>query len=255
LIRLSVNVNKVATLRNARGGDRPSVLGSARTALTAGAHGITVHPRPDERHVRRADVIELARELPAGTELNVEGYPGEEWLELVERVRPVQATLVPDPPGVLTSDAGWRFETVDRPWLAGVVARLRAAGCRVSLFVDAEPAAADGARAAGADRIELYTGPYARAAAGAERERVFAPYRETARRAGELGLGVNAGHDLDLDNLPFLAANLPGLAEVSIGHALVSDALESGLAATVRAYLAALGGAAAPPAAGRAAGS
>lgn len=240
MIRLSVNVNKVATLRNARGGDRPSPLDAARCALEAGAHGITVHPRPDERHVRRADVLELAGALPAGTELNVEGYPGEAWLALVERLRPAQATLVPDPPEVLTSDAGWRFGEVDRGWLAGVVARVRAAGCRVSLFVEAEPAAADGARAVGADRIELYTGPYARAAAGAERERVFAPYRETARRAIDVGLGVNAGHDLDLDNLPFLAASLPGLAEVSIGHALISDALFRGLAETVRAYLAAL---------------
>ena len=240
MIQLSVNVNKIATLRNARGGDRPSVLRAARTAIEAGAHGITVHPRPDERHVRRADVLELAREMPPGIELNVEGYPGPEWLELVERVRPAQATLVPDPPGVLTSDAGWRFDTVDRAWLAGIVARLRGVGCRVSLFVEADPAAAEGARAAGADRVELYTGPYARAAAGDERDRVFAPYRRAAVRAAELGLGVNAGHDLDLDNLPYLAARLPGLLEVSIGHALIADALWMGLAPAVRAYRAAL---------------
>ena len=240
MIRLSVNVNKVATLRNARGGERPSVWRAAETAIDAGCHGITVHPRPDERHARRADVHELARRLPPEIELNVEGYPGEEWLALVEEVRPTQATLVPDPPGVLTSNAGWRFATVDRSWLAGVVARARRAGSRVSLFVDPEVAEVEGAKSAGADRIELYTEPYARAFAGADRDRVFAAYRAAAERALALGLGVNAGHDLDLENLPYLAANLPGLAEVSIGHALISDALFHGLAPTVRAYLAAL---------------
>lgn len=240
MIRLSVNVNKVATLRNARGGERPSVLWAARTAIAAGCHGITVHPRPDQRHVRRADVLELAAELPAEIEYNIEGYPSAGWLELVEAVRPAQATLVPDPPGVLTSNAGWRFESVDRPWLAAVVARLRDAGCRVSLFVDPDPRQIEGARAAGADRIELYTEAYARAFATTHREATFAAYRETATRAREAGLGVNAGHDLDLENLGYLAANLPGLREVSIGHALICDALERGLTAAVKAYLAAL---------------
>jgi pyridoxine 5-phosphate synthase len=209
-------------------------------AIGAGAHGITVHPRPDERHVRRADVVELAAMLPPGVELNVEGYPEERWLELVEATRPAQATLVPDPPGVLTSNAGWRLAEIDRGWLAGVVERLRGAGCRVSLFVDPEPREVEGARAAGADRIELYTEPYARAFPTAEREPVFATYRAAAARAVELGLGVNAGHDLDLENLPMLAERLPGLLEVSIGHALISDALFLGLEPTVRAYLAAL---------------
>jgi pyridoxine 5-phosphate synthase len=242
LIRLSVNVNKVATLRNARGGERPSVVRAAKTAIAAGCHGITVHPRPDERHIRRPDVFALAEALPAGVEYNIEGYPSPEWLELVEEVRPAQATLVPDPPDVLTSNAGWRFAAVDRAWLAETVARLHHAGCRVSLFLDPDPAEVEGAKDAGADRIELYTEAYARAFPTPDRDRVLAAYVETAERAVELGLGVNAGHDLDLDNLPHLAQNLPGLEEVSIGHALVSDALDRGLEATVKAYLAALGG-------------
>lgn len=238
MIRLSVNVNKVATLRNARGGDRPSVRRAAEIAIGAGCHGITVHPRPDERHIRRADVLELAGWLPV--ELNIEGYPAEPWLALAEEVRPAQATLVPDPPDVLTSNAGWRFARVDRAWLREVVARLRAAGCRVSLFLDPDPAEVAGAVEAGADRIELYTEAYARAFPTSRRDEVFARYRATAESARAAGLGINAGHDLDLENLPHLAVHLPGLAEVSIGHALISDALERGLAATVRAYLAAL---------------
>lgn len=242
--RLSVNLNKIATLRNARGGDRPSVRRAAEIVLAAGADGITVHPRPDERHVRRSDAVELAGWLPV--ELNVEGYPDERWLALVEETRPAQATMVPDPPDVLTSNAGWDFERVDRGWLAATVARLHDAGCRVSLFAEPDPAAAEGARAVGADRIELYTEAYARAWETAERDAVFEPYRAAAERAVELGLGVNAGHDLDLANLAFLARNLPALDEVSIGHALISDAvLGNGLAATVRAYLAELEGAAA----------
>jgi pyridoxine 5-phosphate synthase len=238
LIRLSVNVNKVATLRNARGGERPSVRHAAEVAIAAGCHGITVHPRPDKRHIRRADVLELASWLPV--ELNIEGYPSDEWLRLVERVRPAQATLVPDPPGVLTSNAGWKFGEVDRLWLLSTVARLRAAGCRVSLFVDPITREVDGAKSVGADRVELYTEAYARAFPTSRRDAVFARYRVAAERATKLGLGVNAGHDLDLSNLPFLAANLPSLLEVSIGHALISDALVFGLDPTVRAYLAAL---------------
>jgi len=237
--RLSVNLNKIATLRNARGGERPSVRRAAEIALAVGADGITVHPRPDERHIRRADAVELAGWLPV--ELNVEGYPDERWLGLVEETRPAQATLVPDAPDVLTSDAGWDFARVDRGWLSGIVERLHAAGCRVSLFAEPDPAAAEGARAVGADRIELYTEAYARAYPTPQRDRVFEPYRATAERAVELGLGVNAGHDLDLANLGFLARNLPGLDEVSIGHALIADAvLGRGLADAVRAYLAEL---------------
>jgi pyridoxine 5-phosphate synthase len=240
VVRLSVNVNKVATLRNARGGERPSVVWAARTAIAAGCHGITVHPRPDERHIRRADVFALAETLPPQIEFNIEGHPSPEWLGLVEQVRPAQATLVPDPPEVLTSNAGWRFDRVDRPWLSEAVTRLRAAGCRVSLFLDPDPREVAGAAAAGADRVELYTEAFARAFPTPHRDEVFAAYRDTARRAIELGLGVNAGHDLDLDNLGFLARHLPGLEEVSIGHALICDALERGLAATVEAYLAEL---------------
>jgi pyridoxine 5-phosphate synthase len=240
LVRLSVNVNKDATLRNARGGERPSVRRAAEVAVAAGCHGITVHPRPDQRHVRPDDVRDLASWLPV--ELNIEGYPGPEWLDLVEELGPAQATLVPDPPDVLTSNAGWRFGSVDRAWLEEQVARLKARGCRVSLFLDPDPEEVAGAKAAGADRVELYTEAYARAfeAGAAERDRVFEGYRRAAERAVELGLGVNAGHDLDLDNLPYLAANLPGLAEVSIGHALIADALFRGLDPTVRAYLACL---------------
>lgn len=238
MVRLSVNVNKVATLRNARGGDRPSVRHAAEVAIAAGSQGITVHPRPDERHIRRADVLELAAWLPV--ELNIEGFPAPEWLELVEAVKPAQATLVPDPPDVLTSNAGWRFGGVDRAWLGETVARLRETGARVSLFLDPDPREVEGAASVGADRVELYTEAYARAFLRPEREAVFAGYRKTAEAAVAAGLGVNAGHDLDLENLPYLAANLPGLLEVSIGHALISDALDRGLAATVRAYLAAL---------------
>ncbi len=242
MIRLSVNLNKVATLRNARGGDRPRVRHAAEVAIAAGCHGITVHPRPDERHIRRADVLDLADWLPV--ELNIEGYPSAAWIELVESVRPAQATLVPDPPDVLTSNSGWNLEQVDRAWLAAIIGRLKRAGSRVSLFLDPDPAGVAGAVAVGADRIELYTEAYARAFPTPRRDEVFACYRRTAEAAVASGLGVNAGHDLDLDNLPFLARRLPGLLEVSIGHALISDALDLGLAATVRAYLAALAGAA-----------
>jgi pyridoxine 5-phosphate synthase len=238
VIRLSVNVNKVATLRNARGGELPSVRRAAEVAVGAGCHGITVHPRPDERHIRRSDVVELASWLPV--ELNIEGYPGPEWIALVEQVRPAQATLVPDPPDVLTSNAGWRFDHVDRGWLANVIDRLKGCGCRVSLFVDPEPYDVEGAQKVGADRVELYTGFYAKTFSTPQRRTVFTRYLAAAERAIASGLEINAGHDLDLANLPFLAANLPGLAEVSIGHALVSDALFIGLDAAVRAYLRAL---------------
>lgn len=240
MVRLSVNVNKVATLRNARGGAVPDVVRAALTCVAAGCHGITVHPRPDGRHIRRADVLALAEALPREVEFNIEGYPSPELLELVEEVRPAQATLVPDPPAVLTSSAGWRFAAVDRPWLARGVERLQGAGCRASLFVDPVTEEVAGAAALGADRIELYTEAYARAFPTARREAVLAPYVAAAQRAAELGLGVNAGHDLDLTNLAHFAGHVPGLLEVSIGHAVVSDALWMGLEATVQAYLAAL---------------
>jgi pyridoxine 5-phosphate synthase len=237
MIRLSVNVNKAATLRNARGGNVPDVLRVARTCVEAGCHGITVHPRPDARHIRVDDVRALAAMLTV--ELNVEGYPSPELLALVESVRPAQCTLVPDAPDQLTSNAGWRLGD-ETAWLAPIVARLRDRGIRVSLFLDPDAALVPLARALGADRIELYTEPYARAFATPRREQVFETYRRAAEAAVAAGLGVNAGHDLDLENLPYLARNLPGLAEVSIGHALISDALFLGLRATVQAYLRAL---------------
>lgn len=238
MIRLSVNVNKVATLRNARGGTVPDVVRVARVCIEAGCHGITVHPRPDGRHIRTADVEALAAMLTV--EFNVEGYPSPAFLDLVARVRPAQCTLVPDAPDVLTSNAGWRLDG-DTGDLAAAIRRLGAAGIRTSLFMDPEPAAMARARALGADRVELYTEPYARAFGTPRREAVFARYREAALAATAAGLGVNAGHDLDLENLPYLARHLPGLVEVSIGHALISDALFLGLPASVRAYLAALG--------------
>lgn len=237
MVRLSVNVNKVATLRNARGGAVPSVLRAAEVAVAAGCHGITVHPRPDARHIRYQDVLDLAAMLTV--ELNVEGYPSPELLDLVCRVRPAQCTLVPDPPDVLTSNAGWPLDG-DLGWLRPVVERLHAHGVRVSLFVDPVPARMPTARALGADRVELYTESYARTFGTGAGGAVFEAFRATAAAAGDAGLGVNAGHDLDLVNLPFLARHLPGLLEVSIGHALVSDALFMGLDAAVRAYLAAL---------------
>jgi pyridoxine 5-phosphate synthase len=237
MVRLSVNVNKVATLRNARGGTVPSVLRAAEVAIAAGCHGITVHPRPDGRHIRYQDVLDLAAMLTV--ELNVEGFPSPELVDLVCRVRPAQCTLVPDPPDALTSNAGWPLDgEVD--WLRPVIARLHDHGVRVSLFVDPVPSRMPAARRLGADRVELYTESYARTFGTDEGRAVYDAYHATARAAGEAGLGVNAGHDLDLVNLPFLAHHLPGLLEVSIGHALVSDALFMGLDAAVRAYLAAL---------------
>jgi pyridoxine 5-phosphate synthase len=237
MIRLSVNVNKVATLRNARGGVVPDVVRAARAAVAAGCHGITVHPRPDERHIRRRDVLDLAAALTV--ELNVEGYPSPDFLDLVCRVRPAQCTLVPDPPDALTSNAGWPFEG-EVAWLAEPIRRLRDHGVRVSLFAEPIESHMARARALGADRVELYTERYARTFGAPEGPAVLETFRRAAMAAAEAGLGLNAGHDLDLANLPLFARRVPGLLEVSIGHALVSDALFMGLDATVKAYLAAL---------------
>jgi pyridoxine 5-phosphate synthase len=238
LIKLSVNVNKVATLRNSRGGSMPSVLQAVEVCVAAGAPGITVHPRADARHVTAADVHEIGQAL-SGTraEYNIEGDPRPELIEMVHAVRPTQVTLVPVLPGEITSQAGWPVST-PRSEIAGVVSGFRAAGIRVSLFVDPEDAAVEWAAEMGADRVELYTEPYARAfeRGDAVAQAAFARYARAAERAHALGLGINAGHDLDLENLPIFR-RLPYLDEVSIGHALISHALFVGLETSVRQYL------------------
>jgi pyridoxine 5-phosphate synthase len=239
MIRLSVNVNKIATLRNARGGNIPNVVEAARTCIAAGCYGITVHPRPDARHITFQDVFDLAAMMTV--EFNIEGYPGAEFIDLVMRVRPTQVTLVPDPPGVLTSSAGWNLAGGAADWLRGVLAKFREAGIRSSLFIETDAAQIKYARKLGADRIELYTGPYAHAFGTAAGKEILAAHREAASLAREIGLGVNAGHDLDLKNIPAYAKAVRGLQEVSIGHALISDALYMGLTRAVKAYLKALG--------------
>lgn len=240
VIKLSVNVNKVATIRNSRGGSVPSVLAAVRTCIDAGAPGITVHPRADARHITADDVREIARELASlegRVEYNIEGDPRPELLDLVHEVKPDQCTLVPVKPGEITSQAGWSSHT-PRESLEPVVRSFRDAGIRVSLFVDPEDAPIRWAADVGADRVELYTEPFARAfeRGDAEARQSFATYTRAAELARSLGLGVNAGHDLDLDNL-VMFRKLPHLDEVSIGHALVSHALFVGLAQSVREYL------------------
>src|SRR5262245_21877721 len=240
MIRLSVNVNKIALLRNSRGGNLPDVCAAARTAIKAGCHGITVHPRPDARHITYRDVFELAEMLTV--EFNIEGYPSAEFLDLVCRVRPAQCTLVPDPPGVLTSNAGWKLtekEATER--LREVLKRLRENGIRSSLFLEPDLREIHRARELGAERIELYTGPYAHSFGTRENEAILEMHRHAAAEARKEGLGVDAGHDLNLKNIPTYAKTVKGLAEVSIGHALISDALYIGLEKAVKEYLKALG--------------
>jgi pyridoxine 5-phosphate synthase len=235
--KLSVNVNKVATLRNTRPLEIPSVVRIARLALEAGAHGITVHPRPDQRHIRPRDVDDLSAllsDFPAA-EYNIEGNPFDEYMPIVERVRPAQCTLVPDDRTAATSDHGWDLEK-DGERLRPVIASLRALGTRVSLFMDHD-GRFDLARDLGAHRVELYTEPYAADFAAGRSS--AAQYARAAEQAHALGLGVNAGHDLNLANLPPFLAQVPHVDEVSIGHALIGDALEFGIAETVRRYLAA----------------
>lgn len=242
MTRLSVNVNKIALLRNSRSLGIPSVLRAAQIALDAGAHGITVHPRPDGRHIRSADVRELAALLAArgAAEFNIEGNPFEPpLLELAREVRPAQCTLVPDDPAAFTSDHGWNIRR-DAARLKPVVEELHRLGIRVSLFMDPDPDAMADAAATGADRVELYTEPYAAAHAAGGATAMLDRYAAAARAAQDSGLAVNAGHDLNRDNLPPFLAAVPCVAEVSIGHALVADALELGLAATVRQYLQAM---------------
>ena len=238
--RLSVNLNKVALLRNQRDVGYPSVLDAACLVVHAGAHGITVHPRPDERHIRRSDVTELAAlirdEFAPTIEYNIEGYPTPEFVALIGEVRPDQVTLVPDAPDQRTSDHGWDLAR-NGARLAPIIAQLRASGARVSLFLDPEPAQVAAVRQAGADRIELYTGPYAHAFGRPGAKALLERYVQTAEAAAGAGLGVNAGHDLNLDNLPTFAQAIPQLAEVSIGHAITADALRIGFPAAVEAYL------------------
>jgi pyridoxine 5-phosphate synthase len=239
-VKLSVNVNKVATVRNSRGGRVPSVIDAVRVCIDAGAPGITVHPRSDARHITREDVFEIAEELAplrGRVEFNIEGDPRPDLIDLVLRVKPDQCTLVPVAPGEITSQAGWQPD-VDRNTLVEAIGKLHGAGVRVSLFVDPVPHAIEWAAELGADRVELYTEPFARAfEAGPDDAREsFAVYANAARRAHEVQLGVNAGHDLDLRNLTLFRA-LPHLDEVSIGHALISRALFVGLRVVVREYL------------------
>lgn len=230
--KLSVNINKIATIRNARGGNNPDILKVAKDCETFGADGITVHPRPDERHIRRADVPALQAILR--TEFNIEGYPSKEFMDLVLRVRPSQVTLVPDKPDQITSNSGWDTEK-EQDFLRDILNDLRTAGIRSSIFIDASPRMAEFAAQAGADRVELYTGPYAHNYAR-NPEAAIAPFLETAKRVKQLGIGLNAGHDLSLENLKYFTDVISWVDEVSIGHALVCDALYLGLEKTIEAY-------------------
>lgn len=236
MTRLSVNINKVATLRNARGENLPDVVKFALDCERFGAQGITVHPRPDERHIRRSDVDALSGVL--STEFNIEGYPSPDFIDMLVRVCPAQATLVPDAPDQLTSSAGWDV-IANAELLRPIVERLRSAGIRVSIFVEADPAQVKRAAEIGADRVELYTKPYVDAY-DADREKAIAPFVEAARQALASGIGLNAGHDLNLHNLSYFAKTMPLLDEVSIGHAIISDALYLGIEETIRQYRACL---------------
>ncbi len=235
---LSVNVNKVAMVRNTRHLGIPSVMRAATLCLEAGADGITVHPRPDERHIRADDVREIAALMKAwpDREFNIEGNPTQNLMRFIEQYRPHQCTFVPDSEGQFTSDHGWNLEQ-DSARLAPLIARAHEFGVRVSLFMDAEPQAMAAARALGADRVELYTEPYAAAWGTAQQEAQLLRFAAAAQAARDAGLGVNAGHDLNRDNLTAFIRRVPGVAEVSIGHALIADALELGYGATVRDYL------------------
>jgi len=232
--KLSVNVNKIATLRNSRGGNNPDLLKVSKDIVRFGADGITVHPRPDERHIRYDDVFELKKNLT--TEFNIEGNPKEQkFIDLVIKNLPTQVTLVPDATGQLTSDHGW--DTVkNKEYLIHVISGFKQAGIRVSIFVDPNVDMVTAAKETGTDRIELYTESYAKIFASGDKEKAIQPYIIAAKKANELGLGINAGHDLDLDNLKYFSQMIPGLLEVSIGHALISDALYYGLENTVQLY-------------------
>ena len=232
MTKLSVNINKIATIRNARGGNMPNVVEAAINCERFGADGITVHPRPDERHITYNDVRQIAPIVT--TEFNIEGYPSESFIELVLSVKPHQVTLVPDAPDAITSNAGWDTLT-HQSFLKSIISDFRAAGIRTSLFVEAEPQYIEGAKLIQNDRIELYTESYAQHFATDKKQAVM-PFVESAILAKELGLGINAGHDLNLENLNYFADTIPFLDEVSIGHALISDALYLGLEKTIESY-------------------
>ena len=230
--KLSVNINKIATLRNSRGGSNPSVVQAAIKAQQFGADGITIHPRPDERHIRYQDVYDLKPVV--NTEYNIEGYPNEKFMEIVLEVKPTQATLVPDPPGVLTSNAGWNtIENQD--YLKDIIAQLKNAGIRTAIFIETDERMIRAAQTTGADRIELYTESYA-SQFPKGKEKAIAPFIAASEIANEVGLGINAGHDLSLENLAYFSENIHNLLEVSIGHALVSDALYVGMSNAVKMY-------------------
>jgi pyridoxine 5-phosphate synthase len=245
MARLSVNLNKIALLRNSRRTGVPDVLEFARLAYEAGAQGITVHPRPDERHIRGSDLPALAalmKDWRPACELNIEGYPDDRLFAICDAVRPEQCTLVPDGPGVLTSEEGWRLGNEDMPLVSASVARLKKMGARVILFIDPDPSVVDRVPGSGADGVEIYTGSYADAFRHGDTDAMREACAATAARAAARGLVVNAGHDLNLDNLPALIAAMPNLAEASIGHELTADALKMGWQAAVKAYKAALAG-------------
>ena len=232
MTKLSVNINKIATLRNARGGSIPNVVKTARDCQKFGADGITVHPRPDERHITLKDVFDIKSIIT--TEYNIEGYPSEDFIKMVLEVSPEQVTLVPDGPDVLTSCAGW--DTVKfQDFLSQVIGIFKDQGIRTSIFVDPKMEMIEGAKLCGSDRIELYTEAYSKNYSK-DKENAIAPYVEAAKKATALGLGINAGHDLSLENLEFFAKEIPNLAEVSIGHALISDAIYLGLENTIQMY-------------------
>jgi len=233
MAKLSVNINKIATLRNARGGNNPDVQKAAVDCQRFGAQGITVHPRPDERHIRYRDVREIKPVIT--TEFNIEGYPSESFMNLVLEVKPDQVTLVPDPPEAITSSEGWDTIT-HRDFLKEIIQKLQAAGIRTSIFIDTDTEKIRAAKEVGTDRVELYTEPYARNYPE-DRDMAIEPFVKAARVAKEVGLDLNAGHDLDLDNLGYFIRTIPWIEEVSIGHALISDALYFGLEETIRMYL------------------
>jgi pyridoxine 5-phosphate synthase len=238
MTRLSVNINKIATLRNSRGGDNPNLVQVAKDCERFGAEGITVHPRPDERHIRYQDVQDLSKIIT--TEFNIEGNPKEDkFVALVLAVKPAQVTLVPDTLGQLTSDHGWDTIT-EQAYLKNVIAKFKTAGIRVSIFVDPDEKMVQAAAITGTDRIELYTEMYAKQFATGNKEAAIAPYITAAALANQLGMGINAGHDLDRFNLPYLIQQIPSIDEVSIGHALISDALYLGLENTIQLYKRAL---------------